>query len=402
MKFFVLVYFIIIGYLTFAQTDLDYYIKSKVEESYNKIDTSIILVSKAIDLKPESIYYTQRANLFLKNKNYNNAISDFTKASESGNNNSNYEIAKCYALLQNWEQTDIWLRKYLSGSDKTPSNIIKTDSSFTKFKNTEQWTEIWKNNWFSEYENYITDIYYLYKKGFHSDIYDVIDSALKHYPQKDELWLWRAKAFEYGNNPKEVLLSLDNSIKCNPNRADILYLRAKLLFKNGKFKKAIIDYTNALNVEPFNILLLKERGLAKIEVEDYTGAINDFVTYQSFYYKDANAFFFAGKSAYLNKDINKAIDFFSKALNIDNSLANCYNERGRCYLDNGDYNNAFSDFCMAIDMNPNNGEFFYYRGLTYFELKNNIGACSDWEKAKNLNYLQAEQYMLRICSEIKQ
>lgn len=102
MKFFVLFYFITISYFTFAQSDLDYFIKSKVEESYNKIDTSIILISKAINLKPESIYYTQRANLYLKSKDYNNAINDFKKVAESGNNNSNYEIAKCYALIQNW------------------------------------------------------------------------------------------------------------------------------------------------------------------------------------------------------------------------------------------------------------------------------------------------------------
>ncbi len=401
MKFFVLFYLLTSVCFTFAQSDLDYFIKSKVEESYNKIDTSIILISKAIDIKPESNYYTQRACLYLKNKLYNNAISDFKKVTESGNNNSNYEIAKCNALLQNWEQADIWLRKYLQGTNKLPSNIIKTDSSFTEFKKTFQWTEIWKNNWFSEYENYIADIYYLYKKEVHSDIFDIIDSALKHYPQKDELWLWRAKAFEFGNNPKEVLLSLDNAIKLNPNRADILYLRAKLLYKNGKFKKAITDYTNALNIEPYNIIQLKELGLAKLEITDYNGAINDFIKYQSFYYKDANALYLAGKSAYLNKDNTKAIDFLSKALKIDNSLAYCYNDRGRCYLDKGDYNMAFSDFCMAIDLNPNNGEYFYYRGLTYFELKNNLGACSDWEKARNLNYIQAEQYMLRICSNLK-
>lgn len=389
----------IIQTLCFPQTDLDYFIKSKVEESYNKVDSSIFLASKAISLKPKSIYYIQRANLYLKNNDYNKAITDFTKASE--NNNANYQIAKCYAFLQNWEQTALWLRKYLSGKNKIPSNVIKTDTSFLKFKNNLLWTEIWKNNWYSDYENYIADIYNLNAKGFNSDIYDLIDSALKHYPQKDELWLWRAKAFELGNNPKEALLSLDKAIKCNPNRADILALRANILEKNGKNKKAITDLSNALNIEPWNMQLLKQLGITKIEITDFNGAIDDLLKYQSFYYNDANSLYFAGHAAYLNNDLPKAIEIFTKALNIDGSNSDCYFERGRCYLDKTNYNTAFSDFCMAIDLNPNKGEYFYYRGLTFFDLKNNIGACSDWEKAKNLNYLQAEQYMLRICSEIK-
>jgi len=401
MRCFLIFCLTLISTITFPQSDLEYFIKSKVEESYNKSDTSIYFVSKAISIKPEFIYYSYRASLYFKKNDYNKAVEDFLQASQSGDNINNYNIAKCYSILQNWEQTNIWLRKYLSGNNKLPSNIIKTDSCFETFKNNKLWTEVWKNNWYSNLENYIADIYYLYSKGTDAEIFDVIDSALKYYPQNDELWLWRAKAFEFGNNPKEVLLSFDNALKFNPNRADILCMRAKLLNKNGKYKKAITDYTNALNIEPYNIQLLKERGLAKIEIDDFKGALEDLTKYQSYYYIDANALYYAGKAAYLNKSLQQAIALFSNALKIDNSLANCYFERGRCYLEENKLDTAFNDFCMAIDLNPNDGEYFYYRGLNYFELKNNIGACSDWEKAKNLNFIQAEQYMLRVCSKMR-
>jgi len=52
---------------------------------------------------------------------------------------------------------------------------------------------------------------------------------------------------------------------------------------------------------------------------------------------------------------------------------------------------------MAIDLNTTKGEYFYYRGLSYYGKKNKLGACRDWEKARSLNYLEAEQYMLRLC-----
>jgi hypothetical protein len=56
---------------------------------------------------------------------------------------------------------------------------------------------------------------------------------------------------------------------------------------------------------------------------------------------------------------------------------------------------------MAIDLKPNNGEIFCFRGLSYFGLKNKLGACHDWQKAKTLEYPKAEEYLLRFCSDLK-
>jgi len=380
-----------------SQSDTEYFIKSKVEIYYNNIDSAIKLVSKSIEINSKSDYLLQRAEYYIVAKKHTEAINDLLRVDES-NNNRNYKLAQCYSKLNDWQNAESYLKKYLLSANKFSENIVKTDSAFIVFKTTKNWEDIWKSNWFNEYENNIAEIYYLSKKSYPQDIFDLLETSIKKYPNSDELWFWRAKAFLFWNNEKEVLNSYNKAIEINPDRTDIIELRADLFMKSNKFVKAISDYSTILLKSPTDIYIYYKKALAEIKNAQYSNAIKDILTYQKYYYKDSKSLNIAGKAAYNNKDLQIAINLFNKSLEINNSSDETYFELGKCYLDENKLDTAFNYFCSAIDINPNNGEYFYYRGLNYFELKNNIGACSDWEKAKNLDYLQAEQYMLRICN----
>ena len=398
----ILFFILIFNYTyTFSQSDFELFVKSKIFEDKEKIDTSIYLISQAISIKSEQLYLENRGQLFFKIKDYKSALNDFIQVKDSNNYEIRYKIACCYAAIENWNETDNWLRKYLASNNKLPANVIKSDAIFSKFKTTIQWSEIWNKNWYSGYENYISEMCYLYSKGLYSEIFDVVDSSLKYFNEKEELWLWRAKAFKFGNNPKEEMSSLDKALKINPTRVDILLIRANLLKKDGKSKKAIVDYSSALEIQPWNVKFLKERGISKIESADYNGAIADFLKYFSYDNADGSALYYAGHAAFLKGDYKNAIELFTNTLKLKSNLVECYFERGRCFLDLLNYESAFTDFCMAIDLKPSSGEIFCYRGLSYFGLKNKLGACHDWQKAKSLDYPKAEEYLLRFCSDLK-
>ncbi|MBI5539902.1 MAG: tetratricopeptide repeat protein [Bacteroidia bacterium] len=401
MKFIIFLFVTISFFNAIAQSDIDYFIKSKIFEEKGQIDTSISLISEAIAVNPSQLYFKHRAQLFYNSKNVNKALIDFLQVNDSIDSDVKYKIASCYAINKKWDEAEIWLRKYLKTENKIPAILVKSDTVFSKFKLTVNWKNLWDINWYSDYENYITDIYYLSSKGLNSEIFDVVDSALKYFPNKDELWFWRAKAFKFGNNPKEEMSSVDKALKINPTRIDLLLYRANLLRKDGKSKKAIIDYSSVLTLQPWNIKCLKERGISKIEATDYNGAINDLMKCSSYDSEDGVALYYAGHAAFLNENLNQAIEIFSKAVKLNDFNSDSYFERGRCYIDQLKYDLAFSDLCMAVDLKPNNGEYFCYRGLAYFGLKNKLGACHDWEKAKSLDYPKAEEYLLRFCSDIK-
>jgi len=382
---------------SFSQTDLTWFIKAKLAEDNKYIDSAIYFLTQAIKIQPNVLYLTERAELFYKNKQIKEALTDYKSVVDKGPDLIKYKIARCYALIDSLNETGIYLKKYLSCNDKIPENIVRTDSVFIKLKRTPVWEDIWKMNWYNAYEDYLGELYYLSSNEKNTELFDVVDSALNHYPEKAELWVWRAKAFSLGNNPKEAMRSLDMALKYDPTRVDVMILRAEILRKDGKSKKAIADYNSIINIQPWNIKYLKERGITKIEDGEYKSAIDDLVNYHSYDSLNEMAMYYAGHASYLLKDLKSAIHYFSVSLKINNGMAESFFERGRCYLDQLDYDNAFSDFSMAIDLNSGKGEYFYYRGLTYYGKKNKLGACHDWEKARSLNYLEAEQYMLRLC-----
>lgn len=395
-----LIFFCFTYQFGFSQDGKEYFIKAKIAEDYQNIDSAIILISEAIKINEQPIYYRERADLQYRLKNYKEALSDYQSVLNK-NGLTIYKIACCYSLLNETENAATWLRQYLSTDEKIPENVLKTDTVFNNLKKTKLWSDIWMKSWYSLYETYLGDLYYLSENKKYNEMFDVIDSALSKFPDKAELWLWRAKAFSYGNNPKEAMKSLDLALKHDPARIDVLILRADFLRKNGKSKKAISDYSAILEYQPWNLKYLKERGFTKVEAEDYTGAVVDLLSYYSYDTLDAYIPFKAGYASFLKENYREALKLYSLAIKTNYGISDFYYERGRCYYEMQDFENAFSDFCMAIDLRPNKGEYFHYRGLVYFSLKNKIGACHDWEKAISLEYLKAQDYMLRFCATDK-
>ena len=134
---------------SFAQTDLDWFIKAKLSKEYKQIDSAIYYVSEAIKIIPNPFYYKERAELYNISKNYSNAVSDYIMISDKSSNDVRYRISCNYALMDSLIQAANWLQKYLSYEDKLPKNVLLIDSVYIKLKKTPLWDEIWKKNWFT-------------------------------------------------------------------------------------------------------------------------------------------------------------------------------------------------------------------------------------------------------------
>jgi tetratricopeptide (TPR) repeat protein len=63
--------------------------------------------------------------------------------------------------------------------------------------------------------------------------------------------------------------------------------------------------------------------------------------------------------------LDKALDAFNKAIELDSTVANNYIIRGNAYDSLGNHNKAIADYDKAIELNAEFALAYYNRGLAY-------------------------------------
>lgn len=96
--------------------------------------------------------------------------------------------------------------------------------------------------------------------------------------------------------------------------------------------------------------------------------------------------------AYNEKDLDKQIELYTKAIELNPNYAEAYNNRGVAYYDKGEFNKAIEDYNKAIELNPNDAEAYNNRGVAYKKKGDIFKAIEDYTKAIELNPNLAEAY----------
>ena len=64
-------------------------------------------------------------------------------------------------------------------------------------------------------------------------------------------------------------------------------------------------------------------------------------------------------------EIDRAIEDYTKAIELKPNLAEAYNNLGAAYSDKGEYDRAVADYTKAIELKPNLAETYNNRGNAY-------------------------------------
>jgi tetratricopeptide (TPR) repeat protein len=169
-----------------------------------------------------------------------------------------------------------------------------------------------------------------------------------------------------------------------PGIAFAPFSRGDAARNQGNYDQAIIDYNEAIQLEPINPATYNNRGDAYYKKGDYKRAITDYTEAIKLDPNYADAY--AGRAAaYLAKgDLNRAIADCDQAIKLDPELVPAYSTRGSAYLAKGDMNQALSDFNQALSLDPNYVRALYGRAQVHIAQKNYDQAMADGGKAINL------------------
>lgn len=149
----------------------------------------------------------------------------------------------------------------------------------------------------------------------------------------------------------------------------------------GKYDKAIEEFSNAISLDFSDAEAYTARGFVYRRKGQYDKAIEDFNIAVKLDPKTVDAIFNRGHCYVEKGEYEKAIEDFSKTISLNPNLSEAYNNRGLCYRKLGNNDKAMKDYTKAIEVDPKNGEAYNNRGVIYITSENIEKAISDFQKA---------------------
>ncbi|MBW4628683.1 MAG: tetratricopeptide repeat protein [Brasilonema octagenarum HA4186-MV1] len=179
--------------------------------------------------------------------------------------------------------------------------------------------------------------------------------------------------------------------------------QAKLYIQRGNarcdlndYSGAIEDYTQSLKMNPHDPQGYVRRGNARFILKDYTGAIDDYTQCLWINPNDAKTYISRGNVYCELEDYTTAIKDYTQCLKLNSNYAEAYINRANARSRQKDYHSAIEDYTHFLQLNPNDAKAYISRGNARSKLKDYSGAIEDykrvWSKAiEQLPKLSSEQ-----------
>jgi tetratricopeptide (TPR) repeat protein len=332
---------------------------------------------------------------FYETGNFINALTIYLKADSIRKNSCSYEIARCYAQMNQPKQSSNWLIQHLSGNNKRSEFDINTDKAFEIISATNEWKNIWKKEWYTPSEIEKTAINALIKHEKFTEAIDRIDKSRNIITPKSELNALEANIYIGIKQWNLALTSINEAIESN-NRNDTYYaIKAEILMMKGDFKGAVDNLTHAIAINTNEPGYYIQRANAAILSENYALAQSDLALYGQLYPQAPETLFQLGKLEAAKGNNLNALDYYSQLLQIDESNPVYFIERAEVAYNSEKYELADHDLALALDLNPEMEKANLLKGKVRMYFMDIETACFYFEKAIKLGNAEA----LKIYNE---
>ncbi len=342
--------------------------------------------------------YLKRANCYYQREDYRNTIHDLKIIEKNKKYRGSYLLAKSYAALGMMDSSIFYLELHLQSPDKHPESYIKLDPAFTELEETKAWNDLWKKDWYNEFEILMAEINYLIKSEDYQDALDLADQNMGNFGYHHELHSARARIFLHYGSYKSAINAYGEAIsKSNQVVSEYYIQRSKAYLNSGNPEEALADLSRAINLEKDNFELIMERSVLRNELGYYVDAIKDISFYIQYFPDDPSAMFQKGNIYFRQGNFLKALEWYNKTLEKSTDKPEYFLARGNAYLNTKTYTYALRDYSMALDLDPRNHETYLYMGLARYYINDKSGACKDWKQAQEYGSVKASEYLEKFC-----
>lgn len=207
---------------------------------------------------------------------------------------------------------------------------------------------------------------------------DLLETTAKKFPDNIEALLKLAELYFLVQRYQEGIDFVNKALRINDNLAKAYYIKGSIYRESGDTSRAISSLETAVEQDNKYVDAFYDLGIIyaarrnPIALEYYTNVLRIDPFNKNALYARAKLFQDLGKT-------EEAIAAYSKILETDKTCDNCYYNLGALYLEvKKDPKKALEQFTRAIEVNPNYVEAYFARGYTYSKLKDKESAKADY------------------------
>lgn len=265
--------------------------------------------------------YHKRAKYYLDNKLFEEGLADMSRAMKIDSSKAPFylTLSDLYFAINKSGDAKRALEKCVQLDDKNVDAILK-----------------------------LAELYLYVKKNDKSIEY--INMALKIDQYNSKAYFMKGMNYKDLKDTAKAISSMQTAVEQDQQYYNA-YIQLGILCAAQQNKLAVDYYKNALRIQPKSVEAWYDLGKYYQDVEDFNNAIGTYTTLLKFD-NNKNAFYNLGVIHLVNaKAYNKAVDYFTAAINIDQKYTEAYYGRAIAYKQLKDVKKAALDLqsCIAID-----------------------------------------------------
>jgi tetratricopeptide (TPR) repeat protein/S1-C subfamily serine protease len=239
----------------------------------------------------------------------------------------------------------------------------------------------------------------LFRLGKYAEAIKAFDRAIALQPNSLDAHYGRGLALHHNGDNLAALGAINQAIQLVPSGGQFKFYylwkyRSIYLRELERYSESFVAISEAIRLEPRDIILLNEQASLLAELKRYPEAI---VIFDQILDRDKKAYLYNNRGIAKSRsgDKNGAINDLNSAIDINPQAADSYSNRGGIKSDLGDNNGAIKDLDSALGIDPKNVEAYYNRGLTKSRLGDKKSAIFDYDSAIRLKNKYVDAYFNR-------
>ena len=203
----------------------------------------------------------------------------------------------------------------------------------------------------------------------------------------------RGRAYRAKSDYDRAIADYTEAIRIEPNDVLAFYSRGIAYFNKKDYDRAIADYTASLRLAPGDVIALQNRGHAYQAKHEYDRAIADYSEAIRIEPKFAWAFNDRCYArAIAGRELPQALADCNEALRLVPNDIHTLDSRGFVYLKLGEFDKAIADYNAVLKFNPQQAGSLYGRGLAKQKKGDNVGGDADIVAAKAIRTDIVEEF----------